>query len=63
MTKKVVTIMLIAFVQIMLVVLKATGVLVWAWGWVLVPLWIAGGWGIVTVILVALFFDPPSWYG
>ena len=43
-------------VAIVFIVLKLCGALTWSWLWILAPIWIPVGLGIVTVTGFALFF-------
>lgn len=46
---------LVSLLTIVFVVLKLVGAIAWSWWWVLSPLWISGGIGIVLLMALFLF--------
>jgi len=44
------------FPTLIFLVLKLTSTIAWSWLWVLSPLWIAGGLGILLSIIMLFFF-------
>ena len=53
--------LLCGMLTIAFVVMKLTGVIGWSWWWVLAPLWIPLGVGLIMVLFVIAFSIQEKW--
>ena len=49
-------ILVVLFIQLIFVVIKIIGLVDWAWGWVLAPMWIYLLWVLLGTIIVLMRF-------
>jgi hypothetical protein len=54
---------IVGVLTLIFVVLKLVGVISWSWWWVLSPLWISFGLGLVILFFVGLIFVVTSIWG